>query len=58
MLAAIEGKKTDRTPADYQGLPVVTEGLIAKLGVADEEEMREALGIDRRLYPCEQPGVH
>ena len=48
VLAAIEHKKTDRTPADYGALPAVTDRLVHRLGTADEEELLQALGIDMR----------
>ncbi len=48
MLAAIAHKPTDRAPADYGAHQVVTDGLIQKLGVADTEELLQALGVDMR----------
>jgi uroporphyrinogen decarboxylase len=48
VLAAIEHRPTDRAPADYNALTPVTEALIEKLGVADDEELLRALGVDMR----------
>lgn len=47
-LAAIEHRATDRAPADYGAHKAVTDGLMAKLGVADQEELLRALGVDLR----------
>ncbi|MHC4915823.1 MAG: uroporphyrinogen decarboxylase family protein [Planctomycetota bacterium] len=48
VLAAIDHKPTDRTPADYGAHSGVTERLIDTLGVADAEELLRALGVDMR----------
>lgn len=48
VLRAIEHLPTDRAPTDYGARPEISEGLIARLGVADYEEMLQALGIDMR----------
>lgn len=48
VLAAVDHKPTDRVPANYGAHPDVTERLIAKLGVADIEELLQALHIDMR----------
>jgi uroporphyrinogen decarboxylase len=48
VLAAIEHKPADRTPADYGAHTEVTERLIDKLGVADQEELLQALHVDMR----------
>jgi len=48
VLRAIEHQKTDRAPADYGAHQGVTERLIEKLGVADQEELLQALGVDLR----------
>ena len=48
VLAAIEHRKTDRIPADYGAIPQVTERLIERLGVADYEELLQALHVDMR----------
>ncbi len=48
VLRAIAHKPTDRAPADYGGLQVVTDGLIRKLGVANYEELLQALHVDMR----------
>lgn len=45
---AIEHQPTDRAPADYGAHRSVTERLIEKLGVADEEELLQALNVDMR----------
>jgi hypothetical protein len=47
-LAAIEHQPTDRAPADYGAHKSVTDGPMAKLGVADQEELLRALGVDLR----------
>ncbi len=52
VLQAVDHKKTDRTPADYGALQEVTGRLIQRLGVADEEELLQALGVDIRHIPC------
>jgi len=52
VLLAIDGKPTDRAPADYHGLVSVTEGLIEKLGVKDKEELLQHLGVDMRRINC------
>jgi uroporphyrinogen decarboxylase len=48
VLQAIAHKPTDRAPADYGAIQVVTDGLIEKLGVADAEELLVSLGVDMR----------
>ena len=48
VLRAVAHEPTDRAPADLHAIPVVTDGLIAKLGVADKEELLQALGVDMR----------
>ena len=48
VLLAIDHQKTDRAPADYGAHQDVTDGLIEKLGVADHEELLQALGVDMR----------
>jgi len=48
VLQAIAHKPTDRTPADYGAHQAVTEALVRKLGVADTEELLQALGVDMR----------
>ena len=48
VLQAIDRQPTDRAPADYSANQSVTEALIAKLGVADVEELYQALGVDMR----------
>lgn len=51
ILLAIGHKKTDRTPADYRAHQQVTDSLIEKLGVADSEELLQALYVDMRRIP-------
>jgi uroporphyrinogen decarboxylase len=48
VLLAIQHKKTDRAPADYEAHQEVTDALIARLGVADREELLQALHVDMR----------
>ena len=48
VLHAIDHQKTDRTPADYHANAPVTEALIGKLGVRDQEELLQALNVDMR----------
>ena len=48
VLLAVDHRKTDRTPADYGAHKDVTDRLIEKLGVADYEELLDALGVDMR----------
>ena len=48
VLLSIEHRQADRTPADYGAHEEVTEGLIERLGVADYEELLQALGVDMR----------
>jgi len=53
VLAAIDHHKTDRTPADYTAHDAVTEALIARLGLADREELNQAFGVDMRRIPMD-----
>ncbi len=48
VLKAIDQKPTDRAPADYGAIQVVTDGLIRKLGLASLEELLQALRVDMR----------
>jgi uroporphyrinogen decarboxylase len=48
VLAAINHQKTDRAPCDYWAHAGVTEALIGRLGVADYEELLQALHVDLR----------
>jgi uroporphyrinogen decarboxylase len=48
VLLAIAHRKTDRAPADYAAIQEVTDRLMAHLGVADQEELLQALGVDLR----------
>ena len=57
VLQAVAHQETDRMPANYGAIPDVTERLIARLGVADQEELLQALHIDMRRIsaPYSQP---
>jgi len=48
VLQAINHKSADRTPANYAAHQAVTDRLIEKLGVADVEELLQALHVDMR----------
>ncbi len=48
VMLAIDHKATDRTPADYEAHRGVTDRLVERLGVADREELLQALGVDMR----------
>lgn len=48
VLEALNHRPTDRAPADYGAKPAVTEALIRKTGVADNEGLLRALGVDMR----------
>jgi len=48
VLRAIAHQPTDRAPADYGAHQDVTDRLIEKLGVADYEELLQALHVDLR----------
>ena len=48
VLAAIDHKRPDRTPADYHAHQDVTDRLTERLGVADYEELLRSLGVDMR----------
>ena len=48
VLLALGHQSSDRTPANYSAHRGVTDGLIAKLGVADDEELLQALHVDMR----------
>jgi uroporphyrinogen decarboxylase len=48
VLLAVDHQGTDRAPADYGAHRDVTDRLIERLGVADEEELSQALHIDMR----------
>lgn len=51
VLAALMHEPTDRAPADYGAHGEVTERLIARLGLRDEDGLREYLGVDLRQIP-------
>ena len=59
VLAAIAHSRTDRAPADYAAHKEVTDALIARLGVAGQEELLLALGVDIRRIgaTCSRPEV-
>lgn len=48
VLRAVAHKPTGRAPADYGAIQAVTDGLIRKLGVANDEELLAALHVDMR----------
>lgn len=51
VLLAVQHQRTDRVPADYAAHQVVSDRLIERLGVADEEELLQALHVDMRRIP-------
>ena len=53
VLLAINHKKTDRAPADYDASTEVTAKLIQRLGIADHEELLQALQVDMRRISCD-----
>lgn len=52
VLRAIERKPIDRAPCNYSAHASVTERLIAKLGLADEDQLLKILGVDMRRIAC------
>lgn len=48
VLLALAHRQTDRAPADYSAHQPVTERLVQRLGVADQEELLQALRVDLR----------
>ncbi|MBM4050212.1 MAG: hypothetical protein FJ279_34380, partial [Planctomycetes bacterium] len=52
VLLAVGHKKTDRAPANYGAQKEVTEKLIQRLGLKDEEELLQALHVDLRRIPA------
>lgn len=56
VLEALAHRKTDRAPANYHAYPEVTDRLLARLGLRDEEELRQHLGVDFR--PINIPWPH
>jgi len=52
VLAAIELENVDRLPKNYAAHKTVTDKLVHHLGVANEEELLCALGVDMRRIPC------
>jgi len=57
VMEAVNHCWSDRMPADFQSLPAVTQRLMARLGLAEEEELLQHLGIDMRRvwFAYEQP---
>ena len=53
VMQAINFKKTDRAPANYSAHEGVTEGLIARLGVAGREELLQAFDVGLRRIPMD-----
>jgi len=45
---AIANQSTDRAPANYSAHQTVTDALICKTGVADDQELLVSLGVDMR----------
>jgi uroporphyrinogen decarboxylase len=52
VLAAIERRKPDRTPADFEAEPPVQDALMKRLGVATHEELLQVLQVDMRRIPA------
>lgn len=52
VLCAIERRRLDRVPADFEGNPQVTKALIDRLGIKDQEELLQALHVDMRRIPA------
>ena len=52
VFAALSHRPTDRAPANYAAHQEVTEALIRRLGVADAEELLQALGVGLRRVRC------
>lgn len=48
VLQTVAHKPADRAPCDYAAHQAVTDALIRKLGLADKEELLQALGVDMR----------
>jgi len=48
VLEAIAHRRTDRAPANFHAWPSVAEALIERLGLADREELLQALNVDMR----------
>lgn len=48
VLLAIGHRRTDRAPADYSAHREVSDGLIRRLGLRDDEELLQFLGVDMR----------
>lgn len=51
VLLAIDHKRTDRAPADYGAISEVSDKLIKRLGVPDQEGLLQALHVDMRRIP-------
>lgn len=52
VLCAIERRRPDRVPADYEGNAQVTEALMQRLGLKDHEGLLQALNVDMRRIPA------
>ncbi|MBI2438846.1 MAG: hypothetical protein HYV36_08570 [Lentisphaerae bacterium] len=52
VFAAINHQKTDRLPCDYSAHGEVSDGLKARLGVSNYEELLQALHVDIRRIPA------
>jgi len=48
VLLALDHRRTDRAPADYQAHQEVTDRLLARLGLKDHEELLQYFGVDMR----------
>lgn len=57
VLRALERRTTDRAPANYSAHREVTDRLRSRLGVADDEALLQALGVDLRaiMFSSQQP---
>lgn len=54
---AIERRKPDRMPADFEGNKFIQDALIKRLGVKDHEELLQALQVDLRRIPASYGGT-
>lgn len=52
VLQAISHQRTDRAPADYGAHQEVSNRLIQRLGLTDQEALLQALHVDLRRIPC------
>jgi uroporphyrinogen decarboxylase len=53
---AIEHRKPDRMPADFEGNAFIQKALITRLGLKDHEELLQALQVDMRRIPASYGG--